>query len=509
MNNFIKYSCFLVLMAVGVWSCEEDKTYPGGVLSDYISMLDLRDIYKGKDVVLTEANMAGATYIAGLVVSDHSGGNLPAGLLVVQDNRRLGLIRGISLQIGAAADTYFPGDSVVISVEGKTLTRIDGILQITGVTPADIKKVASNKPIPIYRVNSNLMLQFPDRYESVQAVIVKGGFNPLPAKTDQFKGEWKLNDGFGNITLHTEAGAQFADSVLPVMANYYGIMFNKIGADGKQRPEFRFCKSSDYRVLSSEIEIQSILITGIATDVKGGDGNYEYVQMMATRDIDFSVTPYSIVTTNNAGASNPTGFPTQGWATGNMRTYKINMTSGVAKQGTYFYVGGTGKRINGDKSKSIAESNWIRAYDYVNLAGEGFGAKTGGWFANSGNATGVAVFEGTTVTKDTKPVDVIFISGGGSLFQASPEYGYRITNNDWYDVLNPITLASQPYYRAGTNTLFLSYNTADLGYFYVLGGEYTLSLGRWTKARTQMNYLMDTATVAANIQDSTATQLKF
>ncbi|MCK7554233.1 hypothetical protein MKQ70_04080 [Chitinophaga sedimenti] len=160
-------------------------------------------------------------------------------------------------------------------------------------------------------------------------------------------------------------------------------------------------------------------------------------------------------------------------------------------------------------STSIADANWIRNYDYVALAGEGFGAATGGLMANSGNAFGIAVFEGTTVTKDTRPVDVMWVSGGGNLFSAGPpQVGYRVCNNDWYDVINPVTLESQPFFRQGTNNTFLSYNTSDLGYFYILGGEYNITLGRWTKARSQTNYLMSETTQLKEIQsDSLSTKL--
>jgi hypothetical protein len=79
-----------------------------------------------------------------------------------------------------------------------------------------------------------------------------------------------------------------------------------------------------------------IIISGFISDVNGGDGNYEYVQCIATRDINFATTPYSMVFTNNANASVPTGYPASGWATGNMRTYKMNLTSGTVTKGSFF-----------------------------------------------------------------------------------------------------------------------------------------------------------------------------
>src|SRR3954469_16584256 len=90
MKRIFFYSFMLLL----IWGCKKDN-YPGGQVSPYIAIYDIRNLYKGTDVTLTTDNMLGSEKIAAMVVSDHSGGNLPAGLLVVQDNRRLQL-RGIS-----------------------------------------------------------------------------------------------------------------------------------------------------------------------------------------------------------------------------------------------------------------------------------------------------------------------------------------------------------------------------------------------------------------------------
>jgi hypothetical protein len=97
------------------------------------------------------------------------------------------------------------------------------------------------------------------------------------------------------------------------------------------------------------------------------------------------------------------------------------------------------------------------------------------------------VFAGTAVTKDSEPIDVMFVSTGGMLYLAGPPpQGYKITNTDFYDVVNPLTLQAQPYYRQGANTLSLSYTTpGDQGFYYKLGGIYNARLGRWVKARSQ------------------------
>ena len=157
----------------------------------------------------------------------------------------------------------------------------------------------------------------------------------------------------------------------------------------------------------------------------------------------------------------------------------------------------------------MAGSNWIRAFDYTLTGGDGFGRATTGLMANSGNAFGMAVFKDSVVNVNSVPEDCIFIATGGSLYTAGPPaQGYRITNTDFYDIINPITLQSQPFYRAGSNTLSFVYNTADVGYFNMLGGEYSPGLGKWVKARAQNNVTLTKTSAITDIEGTGATQLK-
>jgi len=509
MKKIIFYSFFLLSLAF-IGGCKKGN-YPGAVVSPYISIFDIKDLYKGEEVTLTTANMFGSNKIAAMVVSDHSGGNLPAGLLVVQESRRLSQLRGITFSIGADAAKYVPGDSVVINVEGGVLKRVNGILQITSVPATAVTKISSGNAISVNRVPSNLINANPDKYENTLVVVVKGGFNPLPAPTDVLAGDKLLNDGFADIPLHTEATATFAKNRAPFLANFYGIVFNKMLGDKQLVPELRMRTGKDVVILSSTINVTPIIITGFISDVVTGtgyDANYEYIQLMATQDIDFAATPYSVVITNNANASTPTGYPANGWATGFVRTYKLNLTSGTAAKGSFFYVGGSAKLINGISSTNIASANWIRSFNYSTTDGDDFGTKTTNLLANSGNASGMAVFSGTTITATSTPIDVMFVGSSGSLYTATPvPQGYRIANTDWYDIVNPITLEEQPFYRSGSNTLNMSYTTADIGYFYKLGGEYNVTLGRWMKARSQTNVLLNKQSTLAEIEGEGTTKL--
>jgi len=111
--------CFVAV--ISFLGCKKDK-YPGGVVNEYVALLDLRGIYNDANIVLTSKDLFGGEKIAGLVISDHRGGNIPAGLVIIQDSRRLNLLRGIAVDLGSAATNYVPGDSVEINILGATLT---------------------------------------------------------------------------------------------------------------------------------------------------------------------------------------------------------------------------------------------------------------------------------------------------------------------------------------------------------------------------------------------------
>lgn len=511
-----KIVCYLMtILAVYSWTgCKRDNTYEGGTTSAYISNFDLRKIYKGNEVSLNTGNMKGATSIKGVVVSDHSGLNMPAGVLAIQNVRHIGAIdslRGIAIALGPDAANYIPGDSVLVKIEGGVLKRQDGILQITGLSAGNITKVATGVPIPVNRVPSTAILAKPSDYESTLVAIVKAGFDPVAQPTDTYKGDKSINDGFDNLTLHTEPTATFANTAgLNFNGNYYGVVFNTVDANGKLKPHTRLRTLKDVSALSSTPEFAAIVISGYMADAEGGDGNYEYMQFLATRDLNFALTPYSVVATNNAGTASPTTiFPLKGWATGidavagtTARTYKFNLTSGTVAKGEYFYVGGSSKLINGSNSTSISSAKWIRSFNYSTTDGDGFGLKTSGLLANSGNASGFAVFEGTNVNVNSEPIDAIFIGNGGSIYSAALAAGYRIPNNDFYDKKNPITLAAQPFYLSGENKLGFSYVLpADQGFWNMLGGVYNDVLGKWMKARSQTNLDLDKTSGIGAIQN--------
>jgi len=507
MKTTLKY--FLVLtILVGIYTgCKRDDDYFKISASGFISNFDLKRLFKESDLSLNADALGGATMVRGVVISDFRSGNSPVGLLVVQNTRPAGLaidsLRGMSFNIGAAASEFVPGDSVHIKVEGGILKRVNSILQITGLTNSAVTKVASGRQVKTQAVSTGAILANPDRFESTLVTLTNVVFDPeLPLGTT-YAGDKPINDGFGLATLHTEAAATFASTIALPSGNFTGIPF-VTGSGTSKKIQFWMRTINDFFFVEMP-KLSPAVISGYLVDPGGTDGNYEYIQFLASKDIDFAVTPFSVYTTNNAGA---TTFPTLGWNTGGARTYKFNLTSGTVKKGEYFYVGGAGKTINGAGSTSMASSSWIASVNYTAVTGaDGVGAVTTNLLANSGNVAGIAIFEGTNVTVNSVPLDVIMFGGAGGNFYSAgpPEVGYRITITDYYGSVNPATRLRQEFYGAGTNTRRLGFPTAIS--FVKLGGVYNSIKGGWITGRLLTNVPLTTTSVLTEIEGDGSTTL--
>lgn len=522
MKNTLKYIKAFALLAVILFAgCDKkEDEFVLGTVSPFISNFDLKKSFKETDLVLTPAIMKGATSIKGVVISDFAAGNTPKNFLVVQNSRIVGngidSIRGLAINIGADAVKYVVGDSVHIKVEGGTMKRVDGLLQIEGVNGSAVDKISSGKSIKVPIVNIATLLAQPAVYENTLVTVSNTVIEPEPVAGDTFSGDKTINDGFGKAKLHTEATANFSGNQLPSAANFTGVAYYKI--QNNQAQLSLWLRNANDVFALPLVKPSPIIISGYLTNPNGSDalatgtqkGSYEYIQLLVTKDIDFSATPYSLVTTNNAGSANPA--PSNSWATGGARTYKFNITSGTAKKGDFIYVGGNSKLIWGFGSTNIASANWVAAVDYANNDGANFGNKTTGLLANSGNIAGIALFEGTTVNASTIPVDVIMYGGSnpnsGNVYAAGPpELGYRITNTDYYTTINPSSRLQQNFFGAGSNTNRLGFQIEQTGTsgggFIQLGGIYVASTGRWEKGRLLTNIVMSATTNISELQTGT------
>jgi hypothetical protein len=323
-KTFKKYLFIIGALLTIFSACKRDEDYVVSTPSPYISNLDLRKLYRGTEVTLTKAVTREATIVAGQVTSDHSGKNLPEGLLFIQNLRKVSAtidsLRGIAINIGSAAASFVPGDSVHVTIEGGVLKRVNGILQITGLTIANVQKVASGVNVILTPVSAVTMLAKPENYEGLFGVVYNSNFEPNIG-VERIEGVKVLNEGSGNMEMNINSSADFKTEFLPYSANVKGIIIPSATTAVPQiwpRVKADFMATSIVVDPSVPLGPNPAIITGYLADPDGTDANYEYIQLMATQDLDFRQKPFSLITTNNAGASTPTGFPVQGWATGGL-----------------------------------------------------------------------------------------------------------------------------------------------------------------------------------------------
>jgi hypothetical protein len=213
-----------------------------------------------------------------------------------------------------------------------------------------------------------------------------------------------------------------------------------------------------------------LAISGYMPNTAGSDGPYEYVQLIALENVDFSSTPMCVVWCNNG---TPTG---NGWANGGAVTYKFNITSGTLNAGDVAYVGGSGKLINGAGSTDISGQTWLRSINTSTTGGDDGLGTSGGTTGNMGNggsaADGVAVFVGTTITDSSVPVDAIFYGTGiGAAVVSGGTDGYVLPDNDLYD---------GGFLQSGSAFL----TDPASGGFVKLSGVYNTTTRAWTTTRT-------------------------
>ena len=177
-----------------------------------------------------------------------------------------------------------------------------------------------------------------------------------------------------------------------------------------------------FAVTSSNAPAQ-LLISEWLANPSGTDSPFEWVELVAASDIDFAVTPHSVVFTDNGTAT------ANGWVEGGSVTYGFNITSGTVTRGDVVYVGGSGMAPTGTK---------LRVIDTGTTLGDGFGNfRTGGVLGNgSGSADGIAIFAADIagVTSSLRPIDAVFFgSGTGGAVVDAGASGYELPMNDLYN----------------------------------------------------------------------------
>ncbi|HNW89627.1 MAG TPA: T9SS type A sorting domain-containing protein [Bacteroidales bacterium] len=233
-----------------------------------------------------------------------------------------------------------------------------------------------------------------------------------------------------------------------------------------------------------------IFISAMMPNPAGTDSADEYVQLIATENIDFATTPYSVVILNNGAVT------AKGWANGTNISYKFNLTNGSVNTGDVFFVGGDRKLINGTGSTDISGLTWIRAIKTSTTAGDGLGNfNSTGVFGNGGaNADGAGVFLGTTIDSTSIPIDALFFGSsiGTAYVAGPPEKGYQVPTNDHFD-------HAQGFFGAGTNTFFSSCTSLQ-DTLLSFTGTYDTTLNSWVIPRTTTKIKLSTTSLITDIQ---------
>jgi hypothetical protein len=207
-----------------------------------------------------------------------------------------------------------------------------------------------------------------------------------------------------------------------------------------------------------------LLISEFLANPAGTDSSKEWVELIATKFINFATTPYTVIVANNGGGT------TKGWVQGGVAsattngTYAFEISTGTVSAGDVFYVGGSNMNVTGLK---------LRTIDVSTTGGDGGigSATTGGILGNGGtNADGIAVFNAPVSTLDSNsvPVDAIFFGTGtgGAIVNGGLD-GFTLPTNDRY-AGGRLQTASFIAPDAGTNDIHVKatggYNTLSGAY---------------------------------------------
>jgi hypothetical protein len=229
----------------------------------------------------------------------------------------------------------------------------------------------------------------------------------------------------------------------------------------------------------------SLLISEFLANPSGNDLAFEYVELIATQTIDFSVTPYSIIFANNGTATSA------GWIAGGSITYGFSITSGIVNAGDVVYVGGSSLTPTGTK---------LRTINVTTTNGDRFGnlQATTGVLGNGGsNADGIAVFDINinSITNANVPIDAIFFGTGiGTAVVSGGTAGYELPVNDLYNGGKLQT------------TSFLAPDPAS-AQVTIATGTYSTTTGSFTTNRTWANSATATATSAITIASAPTVNL--
>lgn len=175
--------------------------------------------------------------------------------------------------------------------------------------------------------------------------------------------------------------------------------------------------------LNSYSQNPGLVISEILANPAGTDSCKEYVELLATQNINFSLTPYTIIVNNNGVAN------LNGWVAGGSLSYAFAVNSGSVAAGAVVYVGGSCLTPTTGAALRLLNVKYVNGDWNIGLPA------AAGVFGNGGtNADGVAVFNlpVSSITNSTVPVDALFYGTGIGTASVSATDGYQLPVNDFY-----------------------------------------------------------------------------
>lgn len=168
-----------------------------------------------------------------------------------------------------------------------------------------------------------------------------------------------------------------------------------------------------------------LLISEFLQNPPSTDSPYEYIELLAVDNIDFSVTPYTVIVSNNGNAT------ADGWIEGLAISYAFEINTGTVSVGDVVYVGGTLMTPTGQH---------LRVINTGTTGGDGGigNMNATGVIGNGGpGSDGIAVFNlpVSSITSSTVPVDAVFYGQGpdhGIAVVSAGADGYQLPVNDLY-----------------------------------------------------------------------------
>lgn len=182
---------------------------------------------------------------------------------------------------------------------------------------------------------------------------------------------------------------------------------------------------------SASLNNPGLIISEFHTDPSLNDSPFEWLELIVTASIDFNITPYTIIFSNNGISTS------KGWVQGGKPTpppanssFAFLIDSGLVSPGDVVYVGGSLMTPIGNKLRLINTAS------DSGDGGIGEAFLTSGVLGNGGGvADGIAVFRNhvSQIDSSTVPVDAVFFGTGiGAAALVDTSIGFTLPNSDLY-----------------------------------------------------------------------------